>query len=93
MVCSACRPSSLVQLRNAVLTGDTRDTRPYPDIREEGRRRPGLRTSGMPQFGNSGGKIRQNFAVARHTFQKSPFNATVGSVRRTLNFGITKTAD
>jgi hypothetical protein len=27
-------PSSLVQLRNAVWTGDTRDTRPKTDIRE-----------------------------------------------------------
>jgi hypothetical protein len=67
--------------------------RPYSDIREEGRRRPGLRTSGMPQFGNSGGKIRQNSVVARHTFRESLFNATSVSVRRTLNFGITKTAD
>jgi hypothetical protein len=67
--------------------------RPYSDIREEGRRRPGLRTSGMPQFGNSGGKIRQNFAVARHIFRESPFNATSGRSGRTLNFGITKTAD
>jgi uncharacterized membrane protein YkgB len=32
----------------------------------------------MPQFGNSGGKIRQNFAVARHIFRESPFNATSG---------------
>jgi hypothetical protein len=34
--------------------------------------------SGMPQLGNSGGKIRQNFAVARHIFRESLFNATSG---------------
>jgi hypothetical protein len=32
MVISKDLPSSLVQLRNAVWTGDTRDTMPEPDI-------------------------------------------------------------
>jgi hypothetical protein len=48
----------------------------YSDIRRKDDGAPGLRTSVMPQFGNSGGKIRQTVAIARHTFRDSPFKAT-----------------
>jgi uncharacterized membrane protein YkgB len=33
-------------------------------------RRPALRRQGRPQFGNSGDKIRQTVAVARHIFER-----------------------
>ena len=42
------------------------------------RRRPTLRRSGMPQFGNSGDKIWQAVAVGRHRFREGSFRATSG---------------